>query len=128
MTDETTKAERLRLAAVDKAVLDEARHTRAHEQQMANIETERQVRLRELADEDARDRRVRTSEILVGVALVVVLAIITAIWTAMDRDRQKQIKLEQVRQETAQQCIRAGNIWVNGNCVLTQRPTGPAGS
>lgn len=120
-----TESDRLRLDAVDEAVLAEARAAREHEQELARIESTRLVRIEELRGRSASDRRQRIGWALTGLAIVtVILAITAAVWTGVDRARGKQIQQEQIRQQTAQECIRAGNIWLeNQGCLITQRGT-----
>jgi hypothetical protein len=70
-----------------------------------------------------RDRLGLISEVLLGLAIVtVILGIVAAIWFAVDRDRQKALRFEQLRQQTAQECIHAGNVWVDGQSCVVVRP------
>lgn len=130
MPEEITKAERSRIDAVDKAVLAEAAAARKHELSLRDSDNQRIIQIEKIRATTAADRRERIGWSLVGLAIVVViLGIVGAIWTAVDRDRQKIIRQEQVRQQTAQECIRAGNIWTSdGDCLLTKAGTGITGA
>jgi hypothetical protein len=119
---EITRAERIRLAGVDKAVLAEAAAARKQEQDLARIEAEKQIKIENIRADRAAHRGRRLGMVLAGLAIVtVILAVIMAIWTSIDRDRQQKIQIEKVRQQTAQQCIREGNIWADGSCYITRR-------
>lgn len=123
MPEELTNAERIALARVDEAVLAEAKAVREHERELARIESGRIVDVERLRMQAGDDRRQRIGWALAGLAIVtVILVIVAAIWVAVDRDRQKQVRLEQVRQQTAQECIKAGNIWYGDSCLIAQRP------
>lgn len=77
-----------------------------------------------LSENYRTDRLSFLAAVLLGVAVVtVILGIVAAIWFAVDRDRQKEIRLDKQLQQTAQKCIEAGNIWVDGkSCVVMIRP------
>lgn len=125
MPDELTKEERLALARLDKEVPAQARLDRVSELALRKSDNERLVSVEKLKANAAADRRERIGYYLAGLAvLVVLLAIIAAIWTSADRGKAKDLQREQLRQQTAQECIRAGNIWTgDGDCLITQRVT-----
>lgn len=77
-----------------------------------------------LSEDYRADRLQFIGMVLTGLAIVtVILGIVAAIWFAVDRDRQKEVRLNQQVQETARECINRGNIWVNGNsCVVIPAP------
>lgn len=121
MSEEPTKADRLRLAAVDKAVLEQAAADRKQELALRESDNRRLVDIEKIHERTGADRRQRVGWVLAGLAIVtVILAIVAAIWTGLDRDRAKQIRRDQIQQETAQECIRQANIWYDGNCLLTR--------
>lgn len=96
---------------------------RAKEVEIARINSEGMVKADELRAQAATDRRQRISWALAGLAVVaVLLGVVAAIWTSVDRERAVDLQRERLLQETAQQCIRAGNIWTSaGDCLITQR-------
>lgn len=122
MSEEPSKAEKLRLDAVDKAVLSEAAAVRKQELAMRESDNRRLVDIEKIRERTGEDRRQRVGWALAGLAIVIViLAVVAAIWTAVDRDRAKQIRQEQLQQQTAQECIKQGNIWLDGQgCLLTR--------
>lgn len=121
-SEELSRAEKLRLDAVDKAVLVEAAAGRKQELALRESDNRRQVDIEKIRERAGADRRQRVGWALAGLAIVtVILAIVVAIWTAVDRDRGKQVRQEQIRQQTAQECIKQGNIWLDGQgCLLTR--------
>jgi len=123
MTEEITKADRLRLAALDKEVLAQARLDREHQLELARIDSNKATALEKLRSQALADRRQRIGWALAGLAIVIVLlAIVGAIWTGVDRSKSKDLQREQLRQQTAQECIRVGNIWLDGQgCLITQQ-------
>lgn len=123
MSEELTKEERIALARVDKEVLAQARAEREHQQELARIESGKVTQIEKLRSQALADRRQRIGWALAGLGIVIVLlAIVAAIWTAVDRDRTKELQREQLRQQTAQECIKAGNIWLEGQgCLITQQ-------
>jgi hypothetical protein len=133
MTEESAEATRLLLAGLDREILAQARADREHQQELARIESQKVTSLEKMRSQALADRRQRIGWALAGLAIVIViLAIVAAIWTAVDRDRQKNLQREQLRQQTAQECIRAGNILTaDGACLITQRdapaPANPTG-
>lgn len=120
-----SKADRLRLAEVDKAVLAEAAAARKQELALRESDNQRLIQIEQIKAEAAMDRRERRGRILVGLAVVtVILAIIGAIWTGLDRAGDKDLRRQQQHEQTAQECIRAGNIWINDGCLITRQGAG----
>lgn len=120
---ELTKEERLALARIDKEVLAQARAAREQEVSLRKIEADRQVQTEKVRASMAADRRQRRGYWGVGIAVVIVLlAVIAAIWTGVDRSKARDVQIQETRQKTAQACIAAGNIWLEGQgCLLTQK-------
>jgi len=91
----------------DTELFREDQDKRRHTENMARINMEAAKRRRE-------DRQ----PIWLGAAVVgVVLTLIAAVWTGVDRQNASDRKTEQIRQSTAQHCIDAGDVWINNNCV-----------
>jgi hypothetical protein len=112
---------------IDAEVLAQARADREKELELARIESSKVTTIEQIRANDRSARRTWWGGALVGLGIIIViLGVITAIWTAIDRDRGKAVRLEEVRQQTAQACIKAGNIWTaEGACLLTQRQPTP---
>jgi ABC-type uncharacterized transport system fused permease/ATPase subunit len=128
MPEEVTEEQRLRLDAVDQAVLAEAAAERDLQLQLHKSDNERIVQLKQIDASAAADRRERRSAALIGLAIVVVLlAVIGAIWTGVDRAADKRIRLQQQKERTAQVCIQAGNIWINDSCLITRNDSAAPG-
>lgn len=102
-----------------------------HEQELARIESQRAVSLEQIRVRSIADKRRRVLWVLFGLgAVTVLLAIIAAIWTGADRERAEELQRERLRQQTAQACIGAGNIWTaDGDCLIAVRnvPAPPPG-
>lgn len=117
---------------LDAEVLAQARAERENQQELARIDSQKAVKLEEILAGSARHQRERRGYILSGLAIViVVVAVIAATWTGVDRNGVREQHREQLRQQTAQACIQAGNIWTSaGDCLITQRPpaANPAGA
>lgn len=108
---------------LDAEVLAQARADREKDLELARINSQSITKTEELRVSDAAARRRWRGNALGGLAMVVVTAgIIIAVWTGIDRSQARDVQREQLRQQTAQECIRAGNIWTGaGDCLITQR-------
>jgi hypothetical protein len=105
--------------------LAEGQAQRAHELALAKVEADTQVELARVAAHAAEERRTWWGWVLVGVAVVtVVLAIIAAIvWGVHNGNIERE--RNSVRQaQVAEVCIRAGNIWLHGDCLLANKTPG----
>ncbi len=125
---EIGEAERVRLERLDQSVLAEAAAGREHELALRASDNQRLIEIEEIKASSLKDRRQRRGHILAGLAIMVIaLAVIGAIWTGIDRASDKQLRRQQQHEQTAQECIRAGNIWINDGCLITKRdPDAPA--
>jgi hypothetical protein len=108
---------------LDAEVLAQARAEREEKLELARIESQKITKVEEIRGRAAADRRQRVGYVLAGLAsVIVILGVVAAIWTGVDRTRANDLRREQLRQQTAQECIRAGNIWTGaGDCLITQR-------
>lgn len=123
---EPIRAEQYRRVTDDEAVLDQAA-AREHELALRESDNRRIVDIEKIRERTGEDRRQRISWVLAGLAVMtVILGIVAAIWSAVDRDRSKQIRQDQIQQQVAQECIRQGNIWLNGQGCLVARAGVPA--
>lgn len=122
---EITDADRARLDSVDELVFRQAQADRDKEIELRKSDNKRLVELENIRAADRKHRRQRRGYILAGLAVVfVITAIIAAIWTGVDRAGQREVREQQQHEQTAQQCIREGNIWINDGCLLANHPTG----
>jgi hypothetical protein len=126
--EKIAEAERRRLDAVDEAVLKEAQAARDLELRKHQIDNDTRLQIERLRNDIVAGRRRFWGWMLSGLAVAaIVLAGIAAIRADNDDSRREQTKQDQLRQETAQRCIAAGNIWLEGQgCLLTNRGGAPA--
>jgi hypothetical protein len=126
--DPAADAERLRLERLDQSVLAEAAAAREHELALRDSDNRRLIEVERIKAAAAKARHEQRGRILAGLAVAtVVLAIIAAIWTGVDRAGAKDLLRQRQHEQTAQECIRAGNIWINDGCLITrQDPGAPA--
>lgn len=92
-----------------------------YESDLFQEERDKRRHLEAMAEIARRDRSTRRDEHqplwLGGAVVVVLLALIGAIWTGVDRQHASDRRMEEIRQSTAQRCIDTGDIWISGNCV-----------
>lgn len=108
------------------------------EQYLAELEADKVVRLR-IADNvratiqrrtdnehsSRQARRLFVGWCLGGLAgLAIALAIVGVVFVTVRNDDAAAERDKQRQAETAQTCIRQGNLWVDGNCLLA-RQDGP---
>jgi flagellar biosynthesis/type III secretory pathway M-ring protein FliF/YscJ len=125
MPEKITPQDKAKIDAVDELVLRQAKAERDHQLSLRKADNDRVVRLEEIRSKDRADRRQRRGHILVGLAIVIVIVIVIgAIWTAIDRNGARQVRENQQHEQTAQECIKAGNIWIQDGCLLANHPAG----
>lgn len=96
------------------------------ELELAKIQSARDVQLESERQSAVIAQHERSATRAIAAAAVLVVAVLLGVIYASvvsvhKSDREKQLKMEQVRQQTIQTCIREGNIWINGDCVLSRR-------
>lgn len=124
-TPEVSAADKARLDSVDELVFRQAQAEREQQLELRRSDNKRLVNLEEIRVRDRENRRQRRGYILIGLAIVVViLGIVAAIWTGVDRAGARQVREQQQHEQTAQECIRSGNIWINDSCLLANHPAG----
>jgi hypothetical protein len=103
-------------------ILVEAQEMREHEEKLAKIEANKQIELRRY-ERDIKEHRRNVFGVVGGIfiaaALIAVLTLVIT-WN-VDRDRQDRQERQIQDREIAEICIQEGNIWINGDCLLTQR-------
>ena len=88
----------------------------------AKAQREHDLKVEEIHRRDREDRRSLIAGWWVGSAVVVILlGIAFAIVAGVRHHDDTQLRIEQERKRVAQLCIDAGNIWVNDNCIPSQK-------
>lgn len=100
-----------------------------HEQELklARIAADRDVELARHERAVEESRLEARGSIAVGFAvMVVVLAVVgVVLFTIIHAhitDAAKQERIAQLHEQTVQECVHAGNIWVNDSCVIGKTP------
>lgn len=106
------------------SVMSEFDRDRQHELRMAQVNADAAKHSAVQSRITAESRHGLIAGILVGVAVLLVLTgIIGAIvWNVSD-DRARDADRDRLNAEVARDCIEAGNIWVNNDCLIAQRDT-----
>lgn len=106
----------------DKVILDEADRLREHDLQMKKIEASMlDSRLRH--ERNLKDaRRTFIGFVLAGLFVLAIVVSIAASNIGSNRDANRFQERQQIRNaEIAKECIKAGNIWMNDDCLLAQK-------
>ncbi len=121
-----TDADQVRPEQLDQSALAELAAARDHELALRDSDNQRLIQTEKIKADTLKDQRQRRGYILAGLAVVVVaLAIIAFLWTDLDRSREADLRRQQQQEQTARECIRAGNTWkINEGCLITQRAPG----
>lgn len=117
-----TSAAESTFAQLDDQIMREADKQRAHDLKLAEVSARRDAELARLARDRAEHRNTVIGWVLAGLLVaVVVLAIIVAIHSATSQDRRDRDEQRQRDVEVAELCVREGNIWVDGDCLIARR-------
>jgi len=105
----------------DEQYLIELRESRAHDLAMRKSDNDRAVKI---AQEETERRETGRRYVVVGLVVFVLGAILASliywgIWNTRSDDaaRDRQVQLNG---QIAEACIAAGNIWYDGNCLITK--------
>jgi hypothetical protein len=98
--------------------LQDAQTTFAQQADAARDRRNHEARMLDVRRHEARDRREWMSWCMVGVGfLTFLLALIVALSVHERQEQRNEIDTERQRQQTAQRCIDAGHVWIQGNCI-----------
>lgn len=94
----------------------------------ARLQREHEIELAKVQADERQNKRQWWLGVLFGIAVLIGIAIfvggiVGAIVYVRHQDAQKQIQIERTRSEAAQACIREGNIWYNGQCLIARKPS-----
>jgi len=106
-------------------VMDEAKEDRAHKERLAKIQAQKEVDLVK-AKHDGWEQREWKRNMAVGITVgVFILAVIATFWYGVIRvhesDRVKFNTREAQQAEIAKECVKAGNIWIDQDCLLATK-------
>ena len=97
-------------------ILSEAEKMRQHELKLAKIAADKEVELAKERRLNKRERRPVVAGIIALLCGAVVLStLILVISRNVHEDRVS-------KQEIIKECIRAGNIWYNDDCLIARKP------
>lgn len=118
----TAKARDPEAGRIEDQIMRETRLQREHEVKMAEINRQRDQELSRIARDRAEHRNIVVGWVFGGLFIAAVtLAIIAAISHATSEDRRNRQELENRNRQVAETCIREGNLWVDGDCLITRR-------
>lgn len=106
----------------DKTIIAEADRQRKYDLERIKLEKEREAnQLRE--ERMRRDaRRTWIGFFFLGLAgVIVILAIVLAVVHGTTEDRKSRERERMQNIEVAETCIKEGNIWLDGNCLLANK-------
>lgn len=106
----------------DSEYLRDAIAQREHDLALARVEADRDRELARLANQRASERRTWWGYFCAGLLVLAIIGTITGalIWNT-NRSKQERERQFEKQAETAKACIAAGDIWVNGNCLITRK-------
>lgn len=106
----------------DKTIIAEAERQRKYDLATAQVEKEKEAnRLREQRLH-REDRRTFIGFTLLGAAIVaIILSIVVGVIRGTEADRRNRENQEIRNVQIADACIKAGNIWINGDCLLANK-------
>lgn len=108
--------------ASDDAYLREANAQRDYELRLAEVEASRQTNIEKLKYEHRGECLIWLGWAGVGLAIVtVILSIVGAIVWNVNHERQQRDRDAGRQAEIARECITAGNIWMNGSCLVARK-------
>lgn len=104
----------------DGEYLKEANAQRAHELALEKVQADKEKELARLANQRASERRTWLGFFFAALAVVVLVGALIS-WGIWNTSKDKQLRQQQSEKqaEVAKECIAAGNIWLNGSCLIT---------
>lgn len=107
---------------LDQRILDDARAQREQEEALARVAASRDVEVAKQQRLTSQSRHKLYAGVFSGLGGLLVLGIITGaiIWNTSE-SREQEERERRAETEIAEVCIREGNIWIDGDCLLTRR-------
>ncbi len=108
--------------ALEDQIMREAQLQRKHELVLAKVNASREHDLAQVARDRAKHRNVVIGWVFGGAFIaIVIMAIILAVSHATSEDRRNREREHDRQQQLTELCVREGNIWVDGDCLITRR-------
>lgn len=105
----------------DQSILDDARLQRGHEERLAKIEAERDAKLAYEKRVTAASRHMMLGVVTGILAMLALILTVILLWKSnVDADRDRRDRQLERTDEVAEMCIRSGNIWIDGSCLIAR--------